>query len=120
MEDQGLGTKVEGRGRSGRRREEIGYVSYHGTSTVLNDVVESRCVREVFGGLADALPGSSVKSMIGHPQGASGAAGTTGGVSTVQRASTSCVHSWVLWATTSKTERPSMRAGGIIIGSPRG
>ena len=61
--------------RSGRRREEIGYVSYHGTSTVLNDVVESRCVREVFGGLADALPGSSVKSMIGHPQGASGAAG---------------------------------------------
>jgi 3-oxoacyl-[acyl-carrier-protein] synthase II len=61
--------------RSGRRREEIGYVSYHGTSTVLNDAVESRCVRQVFGGRADWLPGSSVKSMIGHPQGASGAAG---------------------------------------------
>jgi 3-oxoacyl-[acyl-carrier-protein] synthase II len=61
--------------RSGRRREEIGYVNYHGTSTILNDAVESRCVRQVFGDRADCLPGSSVKSMIGHPQGASGAAG---------------------------------------------
>ena len=61
--------------RSGRAKEEIGYVNYHGTSTVLNDAVESRCVREVFGALAGRLPGSSVKSMIGHPQGASGAAG---------------------------------------------
>jgi len=61
--------------RSGRAREEIGFVSYHGTSTVLNDAVESRCVRHVFGDHADRLAGSSVKSMIGHPQGASGAAG---------------------------------------------
>jgi len=61
--------------RSGRPREAIGYISYHGTSTVLNDAVESRCVRHVFGDHADRLAGSSVKSMIGHPQGASGAAG---------------------------------------------
>ena len=61
--------------RSGRRPEEIGYVNFHGTSTVLNDAVESRCVRQVFGAHADRLAGSSVKSMIGHPQGASGAAG---------------------------------------------
>jgi 3-oxoacyl-[acyl-carrier-protein] synthase II len=61
--------------RSGRHREAIGYVNYHGTSTVLNDAVESRCVRQVFGDHADRLAGSSVKSMIGHPQGASGAAG---------------------------------------------
>jgi 3-oxoacyl-[acyl-carrier-protein] synthase II len=61
--------------RSGRRREQIGYISYHGTSTVLNDAVESRCVRQVFGDHAERLAGSSVKSMIGHPQGASGAAG---------------------------------------------
>jgi 3-oxoacyl-[acyl-carrier-protein] synthase II len=61
--------------RSRRPHEEIGYISYHGTSTVINDAVESRCVREVFGNRAEAVPGSSVKSMIGHPQGASGAAG---------------------------------------------
>ncbi len=61
--------------RSERPIEEIGYVNFHGTSTVLNDAVESRCVRQLFGPLADRVPGSSTKSMIGHPQGASGAAG---------------------------------------------
>lgn len=61
--------------KSGRAREEIGYVNYHGTSTMLNDAVESRCVRELFGAQAERLAGSSTKSMIGHPQGASGAAG---------------------------------------------
>jgi 3-oxoacyl-[acyl-carrier-protein] synthase II len=61
--------------RAGRRPEEIGYVNYHGTSTVLNDAVEARCVRRAFGAHADRLAGSSIKSMIGHPQGASGAAG---------------------------------------------
>jgi 3-oxoacyl-[acyl-carrier-protein] synthase II len=61
--------------RSGRALDEIGYVNYHGTSTVLNDAVESQCVRRFFGGRADRVPGSSTKSMIGHPQGASGAAG---------------------------------------------
>ena len=61
--------------RAGRCPAEIGYVNYHCTSTVLNDAIESRCVRRVFGRHADAVPGSSTKSMIGHPQGASGAAG---------------------------------------------
>jgi 3-oxoacyl-[acyl-carrier-protein] synthase II len=61
--------------RSGRGKSDIGYVNYHGTSTQLNDAVESRCVRELFGSRADDVPGSSTKSMIGHPQGASGAAG---------------------------------------------
>jgi 3-oxoacyl-[acyl-carrier-protein] synthase II len=61
--------------RAGRAPESIGYVNYHGTSTMLNDAVEARCVRRVFGHHADHLPGSSTKSMIGHPQGASGAAG---------------------------------------------
>lgn len=61
--------------RSGRPMEEIGYVNYHGTSTQLNDAVEARCVRRFFGARADHVSGSSTKSMIGHPQGASGAAG---------------------------------------------
>jgi 3-oxoacyl-[acyl-carrier-protein] synthase II len=71
--------------RSGRHREEVGYVSYHGTSTVLNDAVESRCVRQVFGDHATRLAGSSVKSMIGHPQGASGAAGVVTAVLAMSR-----------------------------------
>ena len=68
-----------------RRPEEIGYINYHGTSTQLNDTVESRCVRRVFGGHADRVPGSSTKSMIGHPQGASGAAGVTAAVLALTR-----------------------------------
>jgi 3-oxoacyl-[acyl-carrier-protein] synthase II len=61
--------------RARRPPESIGYVSFHGTSTVLNDAVEARCVRRLFGPSAERLAGSSIKSMIGHPQGASGAAG---------------------------------------------
>jgi 3-oxoacyl-[acyl-carrier-protein] synthase II len=61
--------------RSGRAVEEIGYVNYHGTSTLLNDAIESRCTRLALGRHASRVPGSSIKSMIGHPQGASGAAG---------------------------------------------
>jgi 3-oxoacyl-[acyl-carrier-protein] synthase II len=41
----------------------------------LNDRVETRAVRLAFGRNAARLPGSSIKSMIGHPQGACGAAG---------------------------------------------
>src|SRR6478609_3926137 len=67
-----ISTAIE---RSGRPVESIGYINFHGTSTVLNDAVESRCVRQVFGPRADHIAGSSTKSMIGHPQGASGAAG---------------------------------------------
>lgn len=55
--------------------EAIGYVNYHGTSTRLNDAVEAQCVRQLLGARAARTPGSSTKSMIGHPQGASGAAG---------------------------------------------
>jgi 3-oxoacyl-[acyl-carrier-protein] synthase II len=61
--------------RSGYALEDIGYINYHGTATQLNDAIEARCTREVFGSLAGRVPGSSTKSMIGHPQGASGAAG---------------------------------------------
>ena len=71
--------------KSGRALDDIGYVNYHGTSTQLNDVVEARCTRRAFGALADRLPGSSTKSMIGHPQGASGAAGVVTTALALQR-----------------------------------
>jgi len=54
---------------------EVGYVNYHGTSTDLNDRVETRAMKLAFGDHAARLPGSATKSMIGHPQGACGSAG---------------------------------------------
>jgi len=54
---------------------DVGYINYHGTSTDLNDRIETRAVKIAFGRTASALAGSSTKSMIGHPQGACGAAG---------------------------------------------
>lgn len=60
---------------AGVAHEQIGYIQYHGTSTELNDRIETRAIRLAFGKHADKLPGSSLKSVIGHPQGACGAAG---------------------------------------------
>jgi 3-oxoacyl-[acyl-carrier-protein] synthase II len=54
---------------------DIDYVNYHGTSTELNDRIETRAMKRAFGKHATRLAGSATKSMIGHPQGACGAAG---------------------------------------------
>jgi 3-oxoacyl-[acyl-carrier-protein] synthase II len=54
---------------------DIGYLNYHGTATDLNDRVETRAVKLAFGKHAWRMAGSATKSMIGHPQGACGAAG---------------------------------------------
>jgi 3-oxoacyl-[acyl-carrier-protein] synthase II len=53
---------------------EVQYISYHGTSTELNDRIETRAVKLAFDGYAQKLAGSALKSLIGHPQGACGAA----------------------------------------------
>jgi len=53
----------------------VQYVNYHGTSTELNDRIETRAAKLAFDGHAYKLAGSSLKSLIGHPQGACGAAG---------------------------------------------
>ncbi len=53
---------------------QIDYLHYHGTATQLNDRVETTAVKLAFGDYARNLPGSSIKSLIGHPQGACGAA----------------------------------------------
>src|SRR5277367_2461723 len=55
--------------------EQIGYINYHGTATDLNDRIETRAMKLAFNGHAYRVPGSSLKSLIGHPQGACGAAG---------------------------------------------
>jgi 3-oxoacyl-[acyl-carrier-protein] synthase II len=61
-------------------KDEVGYIALHGTSTVLNDRTETQAMKLCFGRRAYDLPMSSIKSMIGHPQGASGAAGITAAI----------------------------------------
>ena len=55
--------------------EEIDYVNLHGTSTALNDRIETRALKLALGDQAYQVPMSALKSQIGHPQGACGAAG---------------------------------------------
>lgn len=60
---------------AGLSPEAVDYVNLHGTATELNDRIETRAVRLAFGDRTDAVPTSALKSMIGHTQGACGAAG---------------------------------------------
>jgi 3-oxoacyl-[acyl-carrier-protein] synthase II len=60
---------------AGRAPEEVGYVNLHGTSTLLNDRIETQALKLALGEAAKRIPMSGTKSQIGHPQGASGAAG---------------------------------------------
>jgi 3-oxoacyl-[acyl-carrier-protein] synthase II len=54
-------------------KSEIGYINAHGTSTPLNDAIETLAVKKLFGEAAFRIPISSTKSMLGHCMGASGA-----------------------------------------------
>jgi 3-oxoacyl-[acyl-carrier-protein] synthase II len=63
MKEAGIGPK------------DVHYVNLHGTSTELNDRIETRALKLALDGNAYRVPMSALKSQIGHPQGACGAAG---------------------------------------------
>jgi len=60
---------------AGISADQIDYVNLHGTSTQLNDRIETVAVKKALGEHAQKIPMSATKSQVGHPQGASGAAG---------------------------------------------
>lgn len=61
---------------AGIARADVNYVNLHGTSTELNDRIETRALKLALGDArARQVPMSALKSQIGHPQGACGAAG---------------------------------------------
>lgn len=78
-------TKPDPEGRGGARaisnalteahvdHRDVGYINAHGTSTKLNDAMETAAVKRVFGHCSTQVKLSSIKSMIGHSLGAAGA-----------------------------------------------
>jgi 3-oxoacyl-[acyl-carrier-protein] synthase II len=65
--------------------EDIQYVNLHGTSTEMNDRVETRALKLALGEHARKIPMSGLKSQIGHPQGACGAAGVAATIVAMQQ-----------------------------------
>jgi 3-oxoacyl-[acyl-carrier-protein] synthase II len=60
---------------AGRSADQLDYINLHGTSTVLNDRIETAALKLALNGNAKRIPMSATKSQVGHPQGASGSAG---------------------------------------------
>ncbi len=60
---------------AGISSDAVEYINLHGTATQLNDRIETKAIKLAFGTKAYEIPMSATKSQVGHPQGASGAAG---------------------------------------------
>ena len=63
--------------------DEVDYINAHGTSTPLNDALETVAIKRLFGDLAYKIPISSTKSMIGHSLGAAGSLDAAACVKTI-------------------------------------
>lgn len=54
------------------KHSQVNYINAHGTSTILNDRIESKAIKAVFGDYVKKIPVSSIKSMLGHLLGGAG------------------------------------------------
>jgi 3-oxoacyl-[acyl-carrier-protein] synthase II len=70
--------------QAGISSQDVQFVSLHGTSTQLNDRIETQALKLALGEHAARVPMSAIKSQIGHPQGASGAAGVAATIVAMQ------------------------------------
>ncbi len=66
--------------------DQVDYINAHGTSTPLNDTLETVAIKRLFGDLAYKIPISSTKSMIGHSLGAAGSLDAAACVKTITEA----------------------------------
>ena len=71
--------------QAGIGAQDVDYVNLHGTSTELNDRIETQALKLALGERSPAVPMSALKSQIGHPQGACGAAGVAATIVAMQR-----------------------------------
>ncbi|MBI2901798.1 MAG: beta-ketoacyl-ACP synthase II, partial [Planctomycetes bacterium] len=81
---------------AGLRPEQISYINAHGTSTPLNDKIETAAIKRVLGPHAHRIPVSSTKSMIGHRLGAAAAVELLAVIKSVQE---DVVHPTINYAT---------------------
>jgi 3-oxoacyl-[acyl-carrier-protein] synthase II len=81
---------------AGLAPNEIEYINAHGTSTPLNDPIETRAIRSLFGDYAYRVPVSSTKSMIGHLM---GAAGSVEAIACIKSIETGIVHPTINYET---------------------
>ena len=72
--------------RSGWKAEDVDLINAHGTSTPLNDKMEAKAIRSVFGEATGKVMVNSTKSMIGHGLGAAGALETIAALQSITEA----------------------------------
>jgi len=86
--------------------QDIDYINAHGTSTALNDTMETRAIRRVFAERAYQVPISSTKSMIGHLM---GAAGAVEAVACVKSLETGTIHPTINYETPNQARQTNPR-----------